>query len=61
MRFDEIEDAKSQGGKLQLRFRGQKWGFGAREVENGLILTQEILKKVVKTKTPSNFIPLEPV
>jgi hypothetical protein len=61
VRFDEIEDAQSRGGKLQLRFRGQKWGFGAREVENGLILTQEILKRVVTPKTPSNFIPLEPM
>ncbi|RYG70849.1 hypothetical protein EON80_06645 [bacterium] len=61
VRFDEVEDAQSKGGRLQLQFRGKKWGFGAREVENGLILTQEILKKTVKTQAPSNFIPLEPM
>jgi hypothetical protein len=61
VRYDEIDEALSKNGRLQLKFRGKKWGFGAREVENGMILTQEILKKSVRTTVPSNFIPLEPM
>lgn len=60
-RFDEIESAQSKNGRLQLIFRGQKFGFGAREVENGLALTQEILRRVSKPNTISNYIPLEPM
>lgn len=61
VRFDEIDEAESKNGRLQLRFRNQKFGFGAREVENGMILTQEILKCVAKPNKPSTFIPLEPM
>ncbi len=61
VRWDEIERAESKNGRLQLEFRGQKWGFGAREVENGMVLTQEILRRVAKPKSNSTFIPLEPM
>lgn len=61
VRFDEIDEAESKNGRLLLRFRGQKFSFGAREVENGMILTQEILKCVAKPNKPSTFIPLEPI
>jgi hypothetical protein len=61
VRFDEIDEAHSKNGRLEIRFRGKKWSVGAREIENGMILTQEILKKTVKTQAPSNFIPLEPM
>lgn len=61
VRFNEVDEAESKNGRLQLRFRGQKFGFGAREVENGMMLTQEILKSVAKPNKPSTFIPLEPI
>jgi hypothetical protein len=61
VRFDEIDEAESKNGRLQIRFRGQKFSFGAREVENGMNLTQEILKCVAKPQKPSTFIPLEPI
>lgn len=61
VRWDEIEKAESQNGRLQLEFGGRKWSFGAREVENGMVLTQEILRRVAKPKSNSTFIPLEPM
>ena len=61
VRWDEITEAHSQNGRLELEFKGRKWGFGAREVENGMALTQEILRRVAKPKSKSNFIPLEPM
>jgi len=61
VRFDEIELAESKNGKMNLAFRGQKYSFGAREIENGMGLTQEILRRVAKPDVPSNFIPLEPM
>ena len=61
VRWDEITRADTKNGRLQLEFRGQKWSFGAREVENGMALTQEITRRVAKPKSQSNFIPLEPM
>lgn len=61
VRWDEIESAESKNGRLQITFGGRKWGFGAREVENGMVLTQEILRRVAKPKSVSNYIPLEPM
>ncbi len=61
VRFDEIEVAESKNGKMNLGFRGQKYSFGAREIENGMGLTQEILRRVAQPDVPSNFIPLEPM
>lgn len=61
VRFDEVDEATSKNGRLEIKFRGKKWGFGAREVQDGMVLTQEILKKTVKTQVPTNFIPLEPM
>ena len=61
VRWEEISSAESRGGRLQIKFRGQKWSFGAREIENGMALTQEILNRVARSgKTTSNFIPLTP-
>ena len=51
----------TKNGRLQLEFRGRKWSFGAREVENGMALTQEITRRVAKPQSKSNFIPLEPM
>ena len=61
VRWDEIEVAESKNGKMHLGFRGQKYSFGAREIENGMGLTQEILRRVAKPSAPSNYIPLEPM
>lgn len=61
VRFDEIDLAESKNGKMNLGFRGQKYSFGAREIENGMGLTQEILRRVAKPKSISNYIPLEPM
>ena len=61
VRWNEIELAESKNGKMNLGFRGQKYAFGAREIENGMGLTQEILRRVAKPNQPSNYIPLEPM
>ncbi|HEX8464965.1 MAG TPA: hypothetical protein VF627_10155 [Abditibacterium sp.] len=61
IRFDEIEKAESKNGRLQLEYKGKKFGFGAREVENGMVLTQEIMRRVAKPNTPSNYIPLDAI
>ncbi len=61
VRWDEIELAESKNGKMNLGFRGQKYSFGAREIENGMGLTQEILRRVAKPTSVSNYIPLEPM
>ncbi len=61
VRWDEITKADTKNGRLQLEFRGKKWSFGAREVENGMALTQEITRRVAKPQSKSNFIPLEPM
>ncbi len=61
VRFDEIELAESKNGKMNLGFRGQKFSFGAREIENGMGLMQEILRRVAKPNTPSNYIPLDAI
>ena len=61
VRWDEITKADTKNGRLQLEFRGRKWSFGAREVENGMALTQEITRRVAKPQSKSTFIPLEPM
>ena len=61
LKWAEIERAQTSNGRLQLEYRGQNWSFGAREVENGMALTQEILRRVAKPSSSSNFIPLEPM
>ena len=61
VRWDEITKANTKNGRLELEFRGKKWSFGAREVENGMALTQEITRRVAKPNSKSNFIPLEPM
>ena len=61
VKWNEIEEATSKNGQLELRFAGRKWSFGAREVENGMALTQEILRRVAKPNKKSTFIPLEPM
>ncbi len=61
VRFDEMDVAESKNGKMTIQFRGQKYSFGAREIENGMGLTQEILRRVAKPQTISNYIPLEPM
>ena len=61
VRWSEIDEATSHNGRLELKFGGRKWSFGAREVENGMALTQEILRRVAKPNSKSSFIPLEPM
>ena len=61
VRWDQVTKADTKNGRLQLEFRGRKWSFGAREVENGMALTQEITRRVAKPQSKSNFIPLEPM
>ncbi len=61
VKWSEIEEATSQNGQLALKFGERKWNFGAREVENGMALTQEILRRVAKPNSKSTFIPLEPM
>jgi len=58
IKWEEITNTKTKGGRLEIKFRGEKWSFGARELENGMALTEEILRK---TNKKSNFIPLTPV
>lgn len=48
------------GGKLVLQWPGGRFSAGARELENGMALTQAILDALPKKKKPTNFIPLEP-
>ena len=61
VKWNEIDEATSKNGQLELQFGGKKWSFGAREVENGMALTQEILRRVAKPNSKSTFIPLEPM
>ena len=61
VKWSEIDEATSKNGRLELQFGGRKWSFGAREVENGMALTQEILRRVAKPNSKANFIPLEPM
>ena len=61
VKWGEIDEATSKNGQLELHFGGRKWSFGAREVENGMALTQEILRRVAKPNSKSTFIPLEPM
>ena len=61
VKWGEIEEATSKNGQLELKFGGRKWSFGAREVENGMALTQEILRRVAKPNSKSTFIPLDPM
>ena len=59
--WPEIDQAQSSNGRLEIKFGARTWGFGAREVENGMTLTQEILRRVAKPQSKSTFIPLEPM
>lgn len=61
VKWNEIDEATSKNGQLELSFGGRKWGFGAREIENGMALTQEILRCVAKPNKKSTFIPLDPM
>ncbi len=61
VKWNEIDEATSKNGQLELLFGGRKWSFGAREVENGMALTQEILRRVAKPNSKSTFIPLDSV
>ena len=61
VKWKDVDEATSKNGQLELHFGGRKWSFGAREVENGMALTQEILRRVAKPNSKSTFIPLEPM
>ena len=61
VKWKEVDEATSKNGQLELHFGGRKWSFGAREVENGMALTQEILRRVAKPNSKSTFIPLDAV
>lgn len=61
VKWNEVDEATSKNGQLELTFGGRKWSFGAREVENGMALTQEILRRVAKPNKKSTFIPLDPI
>lgn len=58
--WKDIEEANTIGGRLHLRWKDGSLMVGAREVENGMIMTQEILRRLSKPEKTSNFIPLEP-
>ena len=58
--WTEISDVGTSGGRLQIHWQNGNFIVGAREVENGMELTREILRRVGKPDKPSNFIPLDP-
>ncbi len=55
-----ITKADVVGGRLLLVWDGGQITIGSREIEDGMILTQEIMKRLPQTQRPTNFIPLEP-
>ena len=61
VKWSEIDEATTKNGRLEIKSGARSWSFGAREVENGMALTQEITKRVVKLNAKSNFIPLDPM
>ncbi len=61
VKWSDVEEATSKNGQLELQFGKRKWSFGAREVENGMALTQEILRRVARPNKKSTFIPLDPI
>ncbi len=61
IRWKDVTEATSKGGRLELKWAERTWSFGAREVENGMALTQEILKRVAPPNEKSNFIALDPM
>ena len=61
VKWEEINEATTKNGRLEIKSGDKSWNFGAREIENGMALTQEITKRVVKLNAKSNFIPLEPM
>ena len=61
VKWSEIEQATTKNGRLEIKAGAHSWVLGAREIENGMALTQEITKRVVKPGAKSNFIPLEPM
>jgi len=58
--WNTITGVDVTGGRLKLEWPQGSLTVGAREVENGMTLTQEILRHLPKKERPSNFIPLEP-
>ena len=58
--WSSITKADVVGGRLLLEWDGGKIAIGSREIENGMVLTQEIMKCLPQTQRPTNFIPLEP-
>lgn len=61
VKWADVQEATSKNGRLELKWEKGSYSFGAREIENGMALTQEILKRVAKPNQKSNFIPLEPI
>lgn len=51
-----------QGGRLMLQWPGGQFTVGAREIEDGMTLVNEVMQRSGRSqqRTPSNFIPLEP-
>ena len=58
--WSSITGARMVGGRLQLEWQGGSIAIGSREIEDGMAMTQEIMKRLPQTQKPSNFIPLEP-
>lgn len=63
--WQEITECGVQGGRLVVSWMGGQLAVGAREVEDGMTLVQQVLQKwqgedTAPHPTPSNFIPLTP-
>ena len=57
VKWDEITQTSVKNGRLEIRFRGEKWRVGARELQNGMAFVEEVARR---TQKKSNFIPLSP-
>jgi hypothetical protein len=62
--WTEITEIDVQGGRLRVKWPGGEFAVGAREVDNGMQLTQEILRRYQQNRPRPGgvplFIPLEP-
>ena len=58
IRWTQIEKLDTQNGRLAIFWSGKPQILGLREVENGMQLAHELGKRLGKSGTPSNFIPL---
>lgn len=62
--WTEITEIDVQGGRLRVKWPGGEFAVGAREVDNGMQLTQEILRRYQQSRPRPGgvplFIPLEP-